>query len=223
MARGFDTEEIKVSKPGLRRVPKLFMELLGKAVEGRQKLSEVFHCPSSMVLFSLSPTPPHHGRKPWSTHRGLLTFLVYAEILCTNLVTLQMQCEGFMIWMKVDEAQQVLVCSTGNRIQHLVINYIGKEYKKCIHWTDYKLTILQLNKRKKGTGCSLAELYSHPQADIYHSLDLKHKVYVVLHTLVPIWAHCLCMSWVTKLCRQKQVENFGKRTWKQPELELWQS
>ena len=120
MAWGFDTEEIKVSKPGLRRVPKLFMEFLGKIVEGRQKLSAVFHCPFSMVLFSLSPTPSHHGRKPWSTHTGLLNFLVSAEILCTNLVTLQMQCEGFMTWMKVDEAQQVLLCSTGNRIQHLV-------------------------------------------------------------------------------------------------------
>ena len=51
MAWGFDTEEIKVSKPGLCRVLKLFMEFLGKIVEGMTEVISGFSLHLSMVLF----------------------------------------------------------------------------------------------------------------------------------------------------------------------------
>ena len=41
----------KVSKPGLYRVLKLFMEFLGKIVEGMTEVISGFSLPLSMVLF----------------------------------------------------------------------------------------------------------------------------------------------------------------------------
>ena len=60
MAWGFDTEEIMVSKPGLCRVLKLFMEFLGKTVEGMTDVTSGFSLPlfHALILALSHPFPP---------------------------------------------------------------------------------------------------------------------------------------------------------------------
>ena len=81
MARGFDTEEIKVSKPGLRRVPKLFMEFLGKIVEGRQVI-----CGFSLPLFHGLILALSHPSPPWQKTMEHTQGLAHFSCVCRDTV-----------------------------------------------------------------------------------------------------------------------------------------